>query len=200
MSPIHINFQYNTMTVNVHTAAECLPSGAVTFYDWQMCFDRLASGGNFSVDCSVQDLRNMIDYVKHKFITVKAAGGIVRNLDGQLLVMTRNGRADLPKGKVEEGETLAQAALRETSEETGLTKLSLGRLLTKTYHIYDLYGGWHFKQTTWYAMELTEEEPVVPQVEEGITEVEWVGEDEWRRRLGESYATMKLLTGQIIVK
>ena len=99
-----------------------------------------------------------------------------------------------PKGKVEPGETLAAAALRETEEETGLNRLRLGRLWLKTYHIYDLYGGWHFKQTSWFEMWQTESQMLVPQKEEGITSVEWVSSTEWRRRLEGSYATMRVIT------
>lgn len=51
---------------------------------------------------------------------VRAAGGIVTAPDGTMLLILRNGRWDLAKGKVEAGETLLQAALREVEEETGI--------------------------------------------------------------------------------
>jgi len=58
--------------------------------------------------------------------TVHAAGGVItREKKGalQVLLIHRPMRGDwsFPKGKVEEGESLDQAALREVEEETGLT-------------------------------------------------------------------------------
>lgn len=121
---------------------------------------------------------------------VRAAGGLVVNSQGALLLMVRNGHWDLPKGKVESGETLGQAALREVQEETGIGA-SLGPLVAKTYHLYHLYGGWHLKQTAWYAMQ-GEGDPT-PQAEEGIAMCRWVPMDEARRLLRSSYGTMRIL-------
>jgi 8-oxo-dGTP diphosphatase len=57
--------------------------------------------------------------------TVQAAGGVVwrrRDGDVQVLLVHRPKYDDwtLPKGKLEEGETHEQAAMREVREETGL--------------------------------------------------------------------------------
>ena len=139
----------------------------------------------------------MLRLLKRRMRWVRAAGGIVSAPDGSMLLITRNGRADLPKGKVEPGETLLQAALREVEEETGITNLSpLSFHLSpyKTYHIFNLYGGWHLKQTSWFRGYCSHESPAGhPQQEEGITEVVWVSPDEWRRRLKQSYGTMKTI-------
>ena len=58
--------------------------------------------------------------LKRRMRWVRAAGGIVTDEAGRMLLIRRNGRWDLPKGKVEAGETLLQAALREVEEETGV--------------------------------------------------------------------------------
>ncbi|MBO7489076.1 MAG: NUDIX domain-containing protein [Bacteroidales bacterium] len=193
-----INFQYNSLTFfsAVDSPAEnvdLLPEGTPIID----CFKHLTEGRG---DIAVRGInpRQLLDYIHKYYIFVKAAGGIVENSDGRRLLMVRNDRCDLPKGKVEDGETLAQAALRETSEETGLSDLQRGPLLLKTYHIYNLYGGWHFKQTSWFAMRLLENQPLVPQLDEGITSLEWLPADQWRYKLGHSYATMKIITGQIL--
>lgn len=138
----------------------------------------------------------MLRLLKRRMRWVRAAGGIVSAPDGSMLLITRNGRADLPKGKVEPGETLLQAALREVEEETGITNLSpLSFHLSpyKTYHIFNLYGGWHLKQTSWFAMS-AERQVVVPQQEEGITSGEWVSPNEWHQRLQNSYGTLRTLS------
>lgn len=164
------------------------------FSNLQGCFERLTEGDrDITVEMGPEGLRRLLQYVKERYIFVKAAGGLVHDDKGRKLLMLRNERYDLPKGKVEPGETLAQAALRETNEETGLSGLSLGKLRLKTYHIYNLYGGWHFKQTTWYDMYHSGEQTMVPQQEEGISQVEWVDEELWRQRLMGSYSTMRYI-------
>ena len=58
-----------------------------------------------------------------------SAGGVVLNDEGMICVVNQRGKTwSLPKGHLEEGETLREAALREITEETGLTEL---RFLTK---------------------------------------------------------------------
>jgi len=48
----------------------------------------------------------------------------------------RRGKWDLPKGKLDKGETLEQCAVREVREETGLKKIKLQSPLMTTYHTY----------------------------------------------------------------
>jgi 8-oxo-dGTP pyrophosphatase MutT (NUDIX family) len=153
---------------------------------------------------------SLLRLLKRRMRWVRAAGGIVTAPDGTMLLIQRNGRWDLPKGKVEDGETLLQAALREVEEETGIKCVSAlmrkcvsdTNAITqshnnaiKTYHIFNLYGGWHLKQTSWFPM-TAEKQTVVPQQEEGITGGEWVSPDEWHRRLEHSYGTLRTLSRQ----
>ena len=150
----------------------------------------------------------LLRLLKRRMRWVRAAGGMVTRGDGMMLLILRNGRWDLPKGKVEAGETLLEAALREVEEETGM-KVHLSPLAPqgrrpqftshlspiKTYHIFNLYGGWHMKQTSWFPMTVAEgSADGKPQQEEGITAVEWVTPDEWHRRLEGSYGTLRTLS------
>ena len=189
-----VNFQYRSMRLLRTDEEPMVGEVLMDDSDWAACFKALTEGdADVAVRCRRGGARAFVQYVKAHYIYVKAAGGIVHNAAGERLLMVRNDRYDLPKGKVEEGETLAVAAMRETNEETGLGGLQLGRLIGKTYHIYNLYGGWHFKQTTWYAMQADGRERLVPQTDEGISECRWVAPDEWRRCLEQSYATMREL-------
>ena len=61
------------------------------------------------------------DFFKH-FKLIKAGGGLVKNKAGQILLIFRRGKWDLPKGKLDDNETLLQCAIREVREETGLAK------------------------------------------------------------------------------
>ena len=140
----------------------------------------------------------LLRWLKNHMRYVRAAGGIVEDADGMRLLILRNGRWDLPKGKVEADETLLQAALRETQEETGILPTTHYPLPTKTYHLFNLYGGWHLKQTSWFRMHTDQHQPTgTPQQEEGITECCWVTPDEWHRRLHSSYGTLRTLERQI---
>lgn len=53
---------------------------------------------------------------------IRAAGGVVRDADGNVVVVHRPKYDDwtFPKGKLDDGESFEQAAVREVEEETGL--------------------------------------------------------------------------------
>lgn len=105
---------------------------------------------------------------------IDAAGGVVEDEEGNVLMIYRRGRWDLPKGKRDDGEKLDECALREVSEETGLNKLKLGEKVCDTYHIYAQRGQQLLKTTAWYRMQGTATERPTPQVEEHIEEARWV--------------------------
>lgn len=108
------------------------------------------------------------------FRRIDAAGGVVENANGDILVIDRLGMADLPKGKAEANETPEQTAVREVGEETGLHGIVLGRHLVDTYHTYTLGDDVVLKRTVWYAMHVEGVPSLVPQAEENITNANWV--------------------------
>ena len=65
---------------------------------------------------------------------IEAAGGLVYNDKNQILMIFRNGKWDLPKGKLEVGENIEQCAIREVEEECGVSGLTITQQLQKTYH------------------------------------------------------------------
>jgi 8-oxo-dGTP pyrophosphatase MutT (NUDIX family) len=108
------------------------------------------------------------------FTLVPAAGGLIRNGKGEVLVIFRRGKWDLPKGKAESGETMEQTALREVVEECGLEGIELQEFLQSTYHIYEAPGNFILKRTDWYLMLYSGSEQPIPLTKEEITEVRWI--------------------------
>lgn len=127
-----------------------------------------------------------------QFVCVEAAGGVVRNSAGDLLMIRLRGRWDLPKGHVEAGETSCVAALREVAEETGVVAEIVGsEPLAYTWHAYDTYGRWELKRTAWWEMRTTTRADLLPQREEGITEVVWCGAEQLAENMKNTYETIK---------
>lgn len=112
------------------------------------------------------------------FKVLEAAGGVVRNADNELLVFFRRGFWDLPKGKIDPGESPEEAAVREVKEETGLVNVQLGTLILHTYHTYEMKGNRVLKKTWWFNMTTTDTE-LVPQTEEDIEDIRWVEPRAW---------------------
>ena len=122
---------------------------------------------------------------------IEAAGGLVINERQQVLMIYRLDNWDFPKGKIEEGEDPATAALREVAEETGLHNATITGELPSTFHTYHLNGRKILKQTHWFAMRSTATEPLLPQLEEDIVKVEWVDIKDVREKLEHSYASLR---------
>jgi 8-oxo-dGTP pyrophosphatase MutT (NUDIX family) len=126
------------------------------------------------------------DFFKH-FHVIKAAGGVVKNENEEILLMFRRGKWDLPKGKLDDGETLEECAKREVEEETGLKKLEIIKAITITYHTYVQFGKHNLKETHWYAMQTKGNEKLIPQTEEDITELAWVKKEDLQEYLSNSF-------------
>lgn len=103
---------------------------------------------------------------------VYAAGGIIKKRSGPYLFIYRRGWWDLPKGKLDIGETNRKAALREVYEEVGL-KCKILSSLPFTFHCYQEQKRLVIKQTAWYLMECSTS-VVKLQKEEDISQCKWV--------------------------
>jgi 8-oxo-dGTP pyrophosphatase MutT (NUDIX family) len=116
----------------------------------------------------------LLNGFKSIFNVVEAAGGIVKNPAGEYLFIFRNGKWDLPKGKIEKGETIEDAAVREVEEECGIKGLTISKPVETTYHTYVRDDREVFKPTYWFEMTSSDTSALVPQEDEGITEVRWI--------------------------
>ena len=122
---------------------------------------------------------------------IEAAGGLVYNLENELLMIFRNGKWDLPKGKKEKREEIESCAKREVEEECGISGLEIVEKFSETYHIYKHKGNKILKRTFWFKMRTHFDGELVPQKEEGIMRVCWVKQGEIKEKLKNSYGNIK---------
>ena len=79
-------------------------------------------------------------FLRKKLPVVEAAGGLVYNNKREILFIYRNGKWDIPKGRIEKNESHQEAAVREVEEETGIEGLEVKKFLTTTYHVFKRNG------------------------------------------------------------
>ncbi|MDX1529923.1 MAG: NUDIX domain-containing protein [Rhodothermales bacterium] len=130
---------------------------------------------------------------------VVAGGGYVvrpgaKPGDPELLLIFRRGAWDLPKGKLDKGESVEACALREVREEVGIGRLALAGPAGFTVHGYPEKKRYMVKTTYWYFMR-TPATKFTPEKREGIEKVEWVPWGEAPERLG--YATLRAHTRRL---
>lgn len=121
---------------------------------------------------STASLEKGFEKFRKQFKYIYAAGGLIEK-EGLYLLIYRLKKWDLPKGKLDMGESPEEAAIRECEEECGITKLSITKELRPTYHIYEHKNAYALKKTFWYAMSTKHTDVLVPQIEEHIEKVEW---------------------------
>lgn len=137
------------------------------------------------------DLKTTIKAFESNYEIRIAAGGWVWNINQELLMIFRGGFWDIPKGHLEEGEKIEECALREVTEETGLTLLKLDKSIGISRHIYEHKGKMVLKLTHWHTMSTEIDERLIPQTEEGIEEVVWVANGKVDEYLEKSWHSLR---------
>lgn len=143
-------------------------------FDFKTFYKNLSKGSAAHYVILTESPKSVFKSVKESCQLIKAAGGLVKNADQGYLFIFRNKRWDLPKGKVEKGEKMKEAALREVEEECGVKIFRNKKKLCRTYHIYEMNNKVMLKKTNWYNMTVKGSPKLVPQKEEGITKAEWL--------------------------
>lgn len=139
------------------------------------------------------DPENIFQSLLKYFDHWQAAGGLISNIRGDVLLIFRRGKWDLPKGKIENSETPEAAAKREVTEETGLKNIHIEKQLVDTWHAYHQFGKDIMKQTHWYKMQFTGTELTVPQIEEDILDIQWIKPENIDKYLRYSYPNLKMV-------
>lgn len=129
--------------------------------------------------------------LKKKLYYIEAAGGFIEK-ENKFLFIYRFDRWDLPKGKLDKGETIEHAAVRECEEECAIGNLSIQQQLSSTFHVYKYKDRHALKQTYWFYMTTDYAKKLIPQTEENITDVQWFSKEEVRANVfANSYFTIK---------
>jgi ADP-ribose pyrophosphatase YjhB (NUDIX family) len=131
---------------------------------------------NLWIKCS--DEKKSFDAFQDVYPIRKAAGGVVKNEQGETLCIHRLGKWDLPKGHKEKGELINDTAIREIQEETGLKEVSITSPLPTTYHMYRIKDKWVLKKNYWFLCSASSDQPLTPQIEEGISITAWLGDED----------------------
>lgn len=134
------------------------------------------------------------------FITVEAGGGLIRNKEDHFLFLFRRGKWDLPKGKAEKGEPIADTAIREVREETGLD-VQVNNSIGVTYHVYHEGESRILKKTYWFGMRYEGDQKPVPQTSEDISRIKWLDKSDIERIIYKNtYASLKDLIQDYFLK
>lgn len=145
-----------------------------SFTTLEIALDLLQNTSLKELNVYGEEIGEIWEEFKKLFRIIEAAGGIVNRPNGDILFIKRLGKWDLPKGKMEKGESREESAIREIEEETNLRNVELLNFINTTYHIYiERNGDKVLKFTHWFEMNFEGEDTSKPQIEEGITEVAW---------------------------
>lgn len=129
------------------------------------------------------------EFVKNQYVVIEAAGGLVRK-ERKILMIYRLKKWDLPKGKMEKGESPLVGALREVEEECNV-KAEPIKEVCHTWHTYTRNKKKYLKKTYWYAMDCLDDSKMRAQTEESIEEVRWMNEVEVKEVLYDSYFSIR---------
>lgn len=135
----------------------------------------------------------LLKIFKSKIKVIFASGGIVENSKKQILFIYRKGKWDLPKGKAEKNETIRETALREVTEETGISRLRIRKFYTNTFHLVRNNGSYFLKETSWFLMYSDFEGKLIPQSEEGIKNVKWKNLNQVKKIKEKTFRNIKII-------
>lgn len=133
--------------------------------------------------------------IKKPFKVIKAAGGVVIK-GNKTLLMFRRGIWDLPKGKLDDGESSRQGAAREVQEETGV-QVSVSERICTTWHTYTLNESRILKRTKWYLMSVIDDSRMTPQADEDIEKLAWLDRRETQLALTNSFSSIRYVIDSV---
>lgn len=143
----------------------------------------------YSITITLKGYKKVVKDLKKMFKIIKAGGGVVQNSNKEILFIYRMKKWDLPKGKLDKGETIKECAKREVEEETKV-KVECGSKIISTWHTYTRNKKFILKKTTWFNMKCIDDSKMKPQKKEKIEKVEWMKHSSVQDILLNSYKTL----------
>lgn len=149
-----------------------------------------------SVTLVCLDKEAVEDRFKTLYKVVKAAGGVVFK-GNKMLLMFRRGVWDLPKGKLDDGESSQEGAMREVEEETGV-RVDIEEKICTTWHTYTLNGNRILKRTKWYRMVCIDDRKMAPQEDEDIEKLAWMDSKQTQMALTNSFSSIRYVIESLV--
>jgi 8-oxo-dGTP pyrophosphatase MutT (NUDIX family) len=159
----------------------------------------IKSFGFKSVTFWVEDMELAMNEILKQYKIVDAAGGVILNNKGKVLMIYRLGKWDLPKGKTEKKESLMETAEREVEEECNIKVDVLDDFII-SYHTYLYKNQRVLKRTFWYKMNLICDKDMQPQKEEDIEEIKWMNRKQMHKALMNSYSSITWVLNKSLKK
>ena len=172
--PIYITDELSNNLMNLSKENDILFIDEKSNLDATKILSALHTNEKKAVIIFGKDIQELKEYFFDQFTIIEAAGGIVQNETKDLLFIYRRNKWDLPKGKMEAGETPEICAAREIEEETGVKNLMLKHKIGETYHIYTERGKTILKISHWFNFTTEGNQKTIPQTSEDIAEVKWI--------------------------
>ena len=164
------------------------------FYDtkelYKLITDFQADKNIAAINIYGPDIKHIWKIFRIYFTEVGAAGGLVKHPSGRYLFIEKKGKLDLPKGHIEAGEEPEACALREVSEECGISGHTILKSICSSYHTYSWEGISYLKKTSWFLMDYKGDMISEPQSSEGITKVQWLFPDELNLIKGNAWLSL----------
>lgn len=180
---------------NKSTSEKITDKNIVPYQNLSQIHDWLSKVENINKPLNITLLHDQPRVIWKKFKTlfnvIEAAGGLIKNNNNKYLFIYRRGKWDLPKGKINKGETPYDTAIREVHEETGLNCVRIINEINKTYHIYRLKDRLVLKKTYWFLMLNEGTDDITIQTEEDIEKAFWFDEKCLNNILNDSYESLK---------
>jgi 8-oxo-dGTP pyrophosphatase MutT (NUDIX family) len=150
-----------------------------------------------SVTIITENPQNVFNKLTQTYTYIEAAGGLVTNIDNEILLIYRYNKWDLPKGKREKGEAIEHCAIREVAEECGMMGHYIIKALPSSFHTYHDKKRLCLKQTFWFEMKYPDTVICTPQIEEAITQAIWVKETDLPRFFINTYPSIFDVVGTV---
>jgi ADP-ribose pyrophosphatase YjhB (NUDIX family) len=194
-SPFRVYFDDRSLFI-LHTSSKIHIADAVSIVfkndsDILYAIEEMDKQQATCVVIKAEDTAVAFSSFKSKFQYIQAGGGLVKNEKDEYLFIFRRGKWDLPKGKLDEGETISECALREVEEETGLVNVLLQDHLVDTWHVYYERGNFFLKESVWFKMSCRSTQELKPQTEEEIHDIKWLKKEDWSSIYDNTFPSIK---------